>query len=182
MGIPFLYLVEKKEMCCWGRTHIKQHRKEEQTQFPLFQISLSSPTQSGSETQSPPWSCVAAQPWLSIPCPAAPVSEFTDVSSLCSQGCVGGSDSLCSLNNSGRSFWKDTGHAELPQWQSCCPRVISNANVCTLKPSRGGMANHFKLIKTHCANWVFEVIFHLFWYLWSVLHSGPVHNTPPEVG
>lgn len=41
------------------------------------------------EPRPPPWSCVAAQPWLCIPCPAAPVRQFTDVSSLRSPGMCG---------------------------------------------------------------------------------------------
>lgn len=75
------------------------------------------------------------------------------------QGCVGGSDSLCSQNNSERSFWKDTGHAELPlgraaAYESLVMQMFAHSNL----PEE----EWFKLIQVHLANWVFEVVFHLF--------------------
>lgn len=157
MGIPFLYLVEKKGNVQLGRNPINH-----KTQFPLFQISLFNPEQPGSSTQT-----LHAQPWLSFP-----GRELPDVSSLCSQD-VWEVQILSALwiiqrGRSGRTQDR----------QSCCPRVISNANVCTLKPSRGGRVNHFKLTEVHFANWFFLRWSSTFWkfMVCAALRPRPEHS------
>lgn len=108
-----------------------------------------------------------AQPWLSFP-----GRELPDVSSLCSQD-VWEVQILSALwiiqrGRSGRTQDR----------QSCCPRVISNANVCTLKPSRGGRVNHFKLTEVHFANWFFLRWSSTFWkfMVCAALRPCPEHS------
>ena len=86
-----------------GKCAVRKEPNQPQDTIPSFS---DLPFQSRAAWQlhpDPPCSALAFIPWE-----GAPRCLF-----LVFPGCVGGSDPLCSLNNSERSLWKDTGQAEL---------------------------------------------------------------------